>query len=150
MRYRKEFWGKSKWGLSNGGLAYSFSIVHHCLQLSSFGVENSLQKKGPKGHKCAHLQTIVHELQRVALSTHLRDPIWTFPSSILTRAHLHRRNNRRSPAILIAERFRENFKKGNLKRGGVRCERFDRILWGSEVPFTRVLQNLFGAQKGVR
>ena len=36
-------------------------------------------QKGPKGHKCAQMQTIVHELQRVALSLRLRAPIWTFP-----------------------------------------------------------------------
>ena len=35
---------------------------------------NSLYEtlKGPKSHICAQLQTIVHELQRVALSPHLR------------------------------------------------------------------------------
>ena len=36
--------------------------------------------KGPKGHKYAQLQRIVHELQGVALRPHSRAPIWTFES----------------------------------------------------------------------
>ena len=40
----------------------------------------ALSLKVPKGHTCAQLQTSVHELQRMALSPHLRAPMWTFPN----------------------------------------------------------------------
>ena len=41
-------------GLANGGLRYLSTIVHDCLQLSSFLTKVPL-RKGPKGHKCAQL-----------------------------------------------------------------------------------------------
>ena len=73
--------GKSKSGLSNDGLGYL-----HCPQWYTgvYNVGQSAAKfnvqKGPTCHKCAHLQTIVHELQRVALRLEppFGSPMWTF------------------------------------------------------------------------
>ena len=56
-----------------------------CLQLPTiayncdhFAIEIPLIA-GPKGHKCAQLQMIGHNLQQVALSPNLRAPMWTIP-----------------------------------------------------------------------
>ena len=46
--------------------------------------------------------------------------------------------------------FRDNLKKGTLKRGGSMQKVRSNPVCGTAVPLTRVLQNLLGAQKGVR
>ena len=60
-----------KGGFANGGLRQLSTIVHNCRHFAT---------KTPftKGHESAQLRTIVHKLQGVALSPHLRAPIWTF------------------------------------------------------------------------
>ena len=50
------------WSFANGGFRYMSTTVHDCLYFSSFCNEHSL----------------CHTLQTVALSAHLRAPIWTF------------------------------------------------------------------------
>ena len=42
------------------------------------GIPSSTGGTSEKDHKCAQLQTIAPELQRVALRPHLRAPVWTF------------------------------------------------------------------------
>ena len=66
--------GALKWGLR--------VLVFNCPQLPTVVIilqRKFPSQKGPKGHKSAQLQTIVRKLPRVALSPHLRAPIWTFP-----------------------------------------------------------------------
>ena len=53
--------GKSKWGLSNGGLGYLSSIVHNCQQVSSFCHENSFAKAPKRPQMC----TIADDCARV-------------------------------------------------------------------------------------
>ena len=53
--------GKSKWGLSNGGLGCLSSIVYNCLQLSPFCYETSFTKAPKRPQMC----TIAHDCARV-------------------------------------------------------------------------------------
>ena len=62
----RQSWERLNGGLANGGLRYLSTIVHDCLQLSSFCDESSPNKKGdPKGpQKC----TIVDDCVQIAES----------------------------------------------------------------------------------
>ena len=65
-------------------------LVLSCPQLPTHVIllqRESFLQKGPKGHKCAQLQRIAHELQ---LSPHLRAPIWTLcTGSVQTTRNYH-------------------------------------------------------------
>ena len=65
-------------------------LVLNCPQLPPAVIilQRKFRLQGPKGHTCAQLQTIVHELLRVALSPRLRAPVWTFPPMIQESRHL--------------------------------------------------------------
>ena len=64
-------------GALKGGLGYLSRIAYNC---HHFATKNFLYKRAQKGHKCAQLQTVVHKLQRVALSPHLRAPFGLSPN----------------------------------------------------------------------
>ena len=60
-----------------GGLGYLSSFVHNT---SVIILRRKIpSQKGSKGHKRAQVQTIVHELQRVALSPPVESPHLDFP-----------------------------------------------------------------------
>ena len=79
--------GALKWGLR--------VLVRSCPPLPTSVI--ILRRRFPlqKVSQKAQLQTIVHELQRVALRPHLRAPIWTLPICFLFGGRANRRRSLR-------------------------------------------------------